>query len=322
MSSTEAGAGRRRGRRGALATLAFVATATTVWLLTSPAAPPPPRGGELPVEGGAAGLGIAPVRAVVTADAATTTLSFSVANESSETTTYRVTAGELNPETGTPLSGGPADAAAWVTVPEGPIEIPARTARPVSVEISPPDDRGASQRRIGITFAADPRSDAGTTSSSTPTGGVSIVPSITASVYVEGTGPVRRAARIESLSLPWAATSAVRVRASVQNNGTVNVVPGATDQAVIVSASGGSRTQLNGPLIRVDEVGDVVGELGDLPAACWCEVRVDALVDGEPVSTVSGRVLVLPTFGWIALVALLAGGLVVAIVLTFRRVVR
>lgn len=257
---------------------------------------PPPSSGE------SATMSVAPVRSVITADQDDVTLEYSVGNNGSRPRSYAIAIGESTAQ-GRPLADSPRSAARWVSVGSSKLTVAGGQRGKVPVRVQPPSDRGASERRITVTITDN------TVDSS---GNVNFKTAISTSVYVEGTGPVVRKATLSGLDLPLFAGRELTVTADLENHGTVITVPGAQKGTILGTASGASPFPVSGDVVRPGEKVELTGTVRT-PIACWCEVRITA-ADGSGVTTVSGRVLVLPWW-WL----LGAAVFVAAAVVTVRR---
>ncbi|WP_396045810.1 hypothetical protein [Aeromicrobium sp. UC242_57] len=100
--------------------------------------------------------------------------------------------------------------------------------------------------------------------------------------------------------------------ADLKNSGTVITVPGAQKGTILGTASGTNQFPVSGDVVRPGETVTLTGQTRT-PVACWCEVRISA-PDGSGVTTVSGRVLVLPWW-WLLGAAVVIG----VAALTIRR---
>lgn len=256
----------------------------------------PPGGGE------SATMSVAPVRSVITSAQDDVTLEYSVGNNSSRPRSYEITIGESSAE-GRPLADGPRSAARWVSLGSSELTVSGGQRGKLPVRVRPPVDRGASERRITVTITDNTVDSAGN---------VNFRTAISTSVYVEGTGPVVRKATLSGLDLPLLSGRDLKISADLENRGTVITVPGAQKGTILGTASGTDQFLVSGDVVRPGEKVPLTG-LVRTPIACWCEVRITA-PDGTGVTTVSGRVLVLPW--WWLLGALV---FIVAAVLTVRR---
>lgn len=250
---------------------------------------PPVTGGE------SATMSVAPVRSVITADQDDVTLEYSVGNNGSSPHHYSIVIGEATSE-GRPLADGARSAARWVTIPSEKLTVPGGELGKFPVRIEPARDRGASERRITVTITDN------TVDSS---GNVNFKTAISTSVYVEGTGPVVRKAKLSGLDLPWFSGRDLKITADLSNQGTVITVPGAQKGTILGTASGTNQFPVSGDVVRPGETVTLSGSVRT-PIACWCEVRVTA-ADGSGTTAVSGRVLVLPWWWVLGAVVLILG---------------
>lgn len=282
----------------AAALVGFVVAIGTLVLFHSGSAPSIDAGMAPVAPVGAIGnLTLAPVRSSILSTENSATLDYNLGNAGSEPETFRISASELSME-GLPLPASHSSAAAWVHLATSTITVPARGSAHTPIVVRPPSDRGASQRRIGVTF----------TQVAPPGAAVSIRTAVTTSIYVQGIGPVRRDLSLADLHLPALASGSLRVSATLSNHGTVVEIPGTAQTVVAGSVTGGARFSFSGPLIEPGQHAVVESGRVSMPALCWCEVRVSVPDGRGGVSTLRAHVLVLP-WAWIGgLMAILAGG--------------
>lgn len=265
-------------------------------VLTGGDAPRPSLDAAPSTGGEAANLSVGPVRSLITADQDDITIEYSIGNNAKLPRRYRLTVQELSAE-GPPLADGPQSAARWVTLP-ATVTVQGGARGKVPVRFQPPADRGASERRIAV-VVTDETVDT--------SGNVNFKTAISTSVYVEGTGPVVRKARMSDLDAPFFSGRDLKVSAQLKNLGTVLIVPGAQKGTILGTTSDTNQFSVSGQVVRPGETVELSGSVR-APAACWCEVLISA-PDGSGVTSVSGHVLVLPWW-W------LLGALVILVLVT------
>ena len=92
-------------------------------------------------------------------------------------------------------------------------------------------------------------------------------------------------------------TAAAGLRAA-GHDGTVTVVPGATDGGAAGTIRDGGRPfVVAGDPVRPASSGVLTGTVDSPPVFCWCQVRVSVADGDDGVSSVDARVLVVP--GWL-----------------------
>ncbi|AZZ51894.1 MULTISPECIES: hypothetical protein [Rathayibacter] len=264
--------------------------------------------GAAPTGGGAGAISVSPVRSVVPAETPDVTLAYTIGNVGDAEKTYKASAAELD-SSGRPISAATGDAGAWVSFDQQRVTVSAGASAPVAVRIEAPADRGAEERRVGVTFAEVVDSSEGS---------VGMATAITTSVYVQGTGTPSRSARVEGLTVPSFATGSFPVTATLINDGNVTVVPGATDGGVAGTISdGGQPFVIAGNPVRPASSGVLTGTVEAPPPLCWCQVRVSVADGNDGVSSVDARVLVTPA--WLpGALTVLAALLVIAALLRAR----
>jgi hypothetical protein len=308
-----ASGGSARTRRTVLVAgiaLVLIAAAVGAWLvLGGGQATVPSVGDAAPAPaGGTGGVGVVPVRSLVPSDETDTTIDYAVSNAGDQPRTYALTVGELSAD-GKSLPDDARSAARWVTLTTTSLDVaPGDTAR-FPVRIQPPADRGADERRIAL-VVTDVTEQSGS--------GVQLRTAISTSIYVAGIGVEIRGATLSHLALPWLSGEDLAVTAELTNDGNVIVVPGATQGTILGTTSSGETFPLSGAVARPGETVSVAG-VTRLPAICWCEVRVTAPDGADGVTTVSGRVLVLPWPWVIAAAVALVVALVLLVVVRARR---
>lgn len=244
-------------------------------------------------------MSVAPVRSLIAADQDDVTIAYSVGNSGTAPRDYTIAIGEATPK-GAALADGPKSAARWVDIPSTKLTVPGGQRGEFPVRVQPAKDRGASERRITVTI---------TDNTVDNSGNVNFKTAISTSVYVEGTGPVIRKAKLSGLDLPWFSGRDLTASAKLTNQGTVITVPGAQKGTILGTASGTNQFPVSGDVVRPGETVRLSGDVRT-PPACWCQVRITA-ADGSGVTTVSGRVLVLPWWWLLGAVVVVAGAFIV-----------
>jgi hypothetical protein len=179
---------------------------------------------------------------------------------------------------------GPASAAAWLDVRPRSLDLRPGESRSVRVRVRVPERPEPGERQVAVVFRAPPQE----------TGrGFAVSGAVATQFLVAVPGPVVRRIALGPLHAPrFADSGPIDLRLRVENLGTVHrdfVAP----HGLVATAGGRPAAFPSFTLLR-GSARVVRAELRDLPAVCWCRIRVTADDgNGRPLMA-EARVLVFP----------------------------
>src|SRR5918994_2306066 len=179
---------------------------------------------------------------------------------------------------------GPASAAAWLDVSRRSLDLRPGQTRSVRVRVRVPERPEPGERQVAVVFRAPPQE----------TGhGFAVSGAVATQFLVAVPGPVVRKIALGPLYAPrFADSGPIDLRLRVENLGTVHrdfVPPHA-----LVATTGGRPTSFPAFTLLRGSARVVGAELHDLPAVCWCRIRVTADDGAGRLLVAEARVLVFP----------------------------